>query len=599
MDRIRLLSKNVYDKIAAGEVIERPASVVKELVENSIDAGARAISVAITGGGLKEIRVVDNGRGIYPEDVKLAFEKHATSKISTAVDLGFIGTQGFRGEALYSICAVSSVEMKTKRAQCPEGTHARVTGANIEFIIPAGIPDGTSVIVSDLFFNLPARRKFMKKESAEAALVSDIVSRFILAYPEISFHYTSDGKTIYHSPGDGEMRSAIYCVYGADVSDAAVYVEHEANDIKVSGFVSRPGAPLKERRGGSVFVNRRYVKSGSLHDMVRSAYGETIVKGENPFFVLDIRLPLSAVDVNVHPNKLQVRFLDAASIEYVIKEAVSGACGEVRGAIVFPAEEIKRRADISVLQAGQSEFFSGFGNTPASSALKEQKLRETQTPAAPETYERCFVARENAISPESTETAAESENAPPPAPYRLIGTLGNAYILVEQAGDLLIIDQHAAHERILYERFKSAETDVSQALLEPVVVRLSHEQKNLLDENIDAFISAGFCVEPFGALDYKISAVPVAAASADPAALLGGALCAQKDGSGAALSRESVIKAACRGAVKAGDRLNDEELRCLVESYLSEGEPPTCPHGRPVITVITKKQLEKSFKRTV
>lgn len=599
MSEIKLLPKNISDKIAAGEVVERPASVVKELVENAIDAKASAISVSISDGGIREISVTDNGEGIAFRDVGLAFEKHATSKLFTLSDLDYISTQGFRGEALSSIAAVSITEMKTKRRDEETGTHMRVSGGRTDYVNPAGLPDGTSVNVSNLFYNVPARRKFLKKEAQEAAYVSDLVSRYILAFPEISFHYTSEGKTVYHSPGNGDLSSAVYCVYGSGIMDTIVFVEHRANDMRVSGYVSKPGAVMKNRRAGSVFVNRRYVRNTALHDMVRSAYGETLVKGEVPFFVLNIELPFSAVDVNVHPNKLQVRFKDSAAVEYVIKEAVSSACAAPRGSVLPDVNEPPKRGAVEMRapEGTQTEFFSGFSR----SVLKEQETAGTQQANA------CDMTDYAAVTPElqehETVEDAPPEEAEPPeiqvAGYRLIGSLGATYALVEQGGDLLIIDQHAAHERLLYEKFKSGNIPGSQALLYPYVFTASHEQKNVLDENIEAFVSAGFDIEPFGALEYKISAVPSVAAGAAAGELINDALAEIQAGGDVVLKREAIIRAACRSAVKAGDKLSDAELKSLVDSFLKSGVMPTCPHGRPVISVISKKQIEKSFKRIV
>lgn len=601
MGEIKLLPKNISDKIAAGEVVERPASVVKELVENAIDAKASAVSVNISGGGVKEISVTDNGVGISAEDVSLAFEKHATSKIFTQSDLDFISTQGFRGEALSSIAAVSVTDMKTKRRNEEAGTHTRVSGGRTDYINPAGLPDGTSVTVSNLFYNVPARRKFLKSDAQEAALVSDLVSRYILAFPEISFHYTSEAKTIYHSPGNGDLKSAIYCVYGSQIADTIVYVEHKVNDIRVSGYVSRPGTVMKSRRGGSVFVNRRYVRNAALHDMIKSAYGETLVKGEIPFFALDIELPLSAVDVNVHPNKLQVRFRDTAAVEYVIKEAVSKACTDVRGAVIAETSEPRKNAGVEMHmpEGVQTEFFSGFarqalspqGAMPHSAVLK---VKETETLRQNNIYE---ASEDNAEPGEYINNSAEEE--PALAAYRLIGSLGNTYALVEQGDNLLIIDQHAAHERLLYEKFKKASEPSSQRLLEPCVITVSHEQKNIIDDNIEAFSSAGFDVEPFGALEYKISAVPSFADITAVNELVNDALNEIQGSGDFVLKRDKIIRAACRSAVKAGDKLSNVELQSLIDSFLLTGVIPTCPHGRPVISVITKKQIEKSFKRII
>ena len=613
MREIKLLSKSISDKIAAGEVVERPLSVVKELVENAIDAGASAVSISITDGGVGEICVTDNGIGIAAGDVKLAFEKHATSKISTIRDLGYISTQGFRGEALSSIAAVSVVDMKTKRRSEEMGTHIRISGGRFDYARPVGLPDGTAVTVSNLFFNVPARLKFLKKASQEAAYVSDLVSRYILAFPEISFHYTSQGKTVYHSPGNGDLKSAVYCVYGSGIVDNISYVEHEAGGVNVSGYVSRPGTVMKNRRLGSVFVNRRYVRSTTLHDMVRSAYGETLVKGEFPFFALNITLSVSAVDVNVHPNKLQVRFHDIAAVEHVVKEAVSQACRKIHGQVdMTPPEKPQIKKTSVEMQppspvAEQAVFFSGFSKP----ALRE----ETQIPNAEQrgisAYEMNVSAEEDFAADdthEDTDNAQQTAHAsaadrgvlPDPVDYRLIGCFGKTYILAEAGESMLIIDQHAAHERLLYDQFKKSQSVMSQPLLMPHVMSVSHAQKNMIDENIEIFNSLGFDITPFGMLEYKISAVPSIAGGASADTLINDAMGEiTQYGGNAVLNRESVIRASCRSAVKAGDPLGETALQYLLDEFLKTNAIPTCPHGRPIITVITKKQLEKSFKRIV
>ena len=614
MGRIRLLAKNVSDKIAAGEVVERPLSVVKELVENAIDAGSSAISVSILGGGIREIRVADNGSGIAAEDASLVFEKHATSKIFTEQDLNFISTQGFRGEALASISSVAVVELKTKRRDEELGTIMRVSGGRVDEVSPAGLPDGTTIIVSTLFFNVPARLKFLKSEANEAAYVSDLISRYILAFPEISFHYTSQGKAVYHSPGNGSLRDAIYCVYGSDLLDNIVHVSHEAGDIRVDGFVSRPGLILKNRQKGSVFVNRRFVRNSALHDMIKSAYGPMLVKGESPFFALNIFLPVSAVDVNVHPNKLQVRFRNAVSVEYVLKEAVAQAGRQVHGSVKLePSSEpvetvqpktVEMQARPEVMQTA---LFSGFSRTvmretmTAAEDITEVRGYETDTmmyDASPAGVDEIEGADTNTA--EDVMVTEQAETLIQPFGDRLIGSFADTYILVEQGENLLIIDQHAAHERLLYDKFISGRFDASQPLLIPQVIKVSHAEKNMIDESIEAFQTLGFDIEPFGMLEYKIAAVPMLFYSAGLYEMIASALAEIGQGSeDVVIKRERIIKAACRSAIKAGDKLTDEELRSLVDSFLRTSVIPTCPHGRPVISVLTKKQIEKSFKRVM
>ena len=593
---IRILDKSVSNKIAAGEVVERPVSVVKELVENSIDAGAGAVSIDITEGGIKSITITDNGSGIASQEVKLAFEKHATSKITTLRDLNHIITQGFRGEALSSIAAVSVTDLKTKTQDEETGTHIRISGGRLDFCNPAGLPGGTSITVSNLFFNVPARRKFLKKSGQEAAYISDLVSRYILSFPEISFHYRSGGKTIYHSPGNGDLKEAIYCVYGSDVLDSIAYVDEAYGGIRVWGYVARPGTSMRSKNTGSIFVNRRYVRNRMLFDMVKSAYGQTLVKGDFPFFALNIDIPASLVDVNVHPNKLQVRFSDNAAVEHVINEAVSSACGSIYGKIelskpeeaVKPAVKVEMRTTDSFVQ---EELFSGFSRSVMKEEsdidyLSKEEIHIEKKTEDPYIQQETIIQDEPAFKTEQDEIIS----------YRVIGSFASTYILVEQSDNLLMIDQHAAHERLLYEKFIKEEQSASQRLMIPKVIKLSHEQMNTIDENIEVFRQLGFDMEPFGALEYKLSAVPSLIKEAGAQQLI---LEVLDDIKSPVIRKDDLIRTACRRAVKAHDKLSDKELQSLVDSFLKTDVIPTCPHGRPIITVLTKKQIEKSFKRTV
>ncbi len=597
---IRILDKSVSNKIAAGEVVERPVSVVKELVENSIDAGAGAVSIDITEGGIKSIIVTDNGSGIVSQEVKLAFEKHATSKITTLRDLNHIITQGFRGEALSSIAAVSVTDLKTKTKDEEAGTHIRISGGRLDFCNPAGLPGGTSITVSNLFFNVPARRKFLKKPGQEAAYISDLVSRYILSFPEISFHYRSGGKTIYHSPGNGDLKESIYCVYGSDILDSISYVDEAYGGIRVWGYVARPGTSMRSKNTGSIFVNRRYVRNRMLFDMVKSAYGQTLVKGDFPFFALNIDLPASLVDVNVHPNKLQVRFSDNAAVEHVISEAISSACSSIYGKVeLSPPEEREEPAKKVEMQTTdsfvQEELFSGFSRSvmkeeSAVDYLDTEEDKEVnniiQQPEASYIQQKTTIQEELTVLPEPVEIIS----------YRVIGSFASTYILVEQSENLLMIDQHAAHERLLYENFIIEEQTASQRLLIPKVIKLSHEQMNTIDENIEVFRQLGFDMEPFGALEYKLSAVPSLINEAGAQQLI---LEVLDDIKSPVIRKDDLIRTACRRAVKANDKLSEKELQSLVDSFLKTDVIPTCPHGRPIITVLTKKQIEKSFKRTV
>ncbi|MGI6161266.1 MAG: DNA mismatch repair endonuclease MutL [Christensenellales bacterium] len=622
MGNIRILDKSVYEKIAAGEVIERPASVIKELVENSIDAGATTITVEIKGGGVDYMRVTDNGRGIAAEDAELSFLRHATSKVYSEDDLNAISTLGFRGEALCSVAAVASAEITTRPEPAETGVYVKAQGGEILETRQAGCPAGTTVQVRKLFFNTPARLKFLKKAGGETAQVTDLVSRFILSKPKISFKYISNGRIIYHSPGDGMLRSAVYCIYGGDVAKMCSEIDYAAGNLSFQGLAGAPDAARANRTHQTIFVNGRYIKSAKISFTVARAYGNRLMTGKFPFFVLNIDLPFDAVDVNIHPNKLEVRFRNEDEVMRGVFHAVSEAMPQETGAksLLFdrieeqPALDNSNTSDIA--PGLNKDFFKGSQmQIDKPDRLDASDLFINDIDAK----RRGIILREDDdVSPHHDITARTSDE--PPASEEMqaeqkrmdgvlagdievMGALFDTYILAQYRDELIMIDQHAAHERLLYDEYKAAfdrRAVVSQPLLSPEVVEITAAEKELVMENLELFSSLGFVIEDFGAA-IAVRETPMLLGQPQPRKLIP-ELLDRLDSisfSQPKLKREALIMSACKHAAKGGDKLNQAEILALIEDTFKSESPLTCPHGRPIIIRIKKYDIEKSFKRQI
>lgn len=626
---IRALDPLVIGKIAAGEVVERPAFAIKELIENSIDAGATAITVEIRDGGLSYFRVTDNGCGIAPEDIRMAFARHATSKLRTAEELASIHTLGFRGEALASIAAVSRVEMTTRATGRESGTKAIVNGGVIESIQDAASPEGSAIIARDLFFNTPARRKFLKKPATEAGLVSDLVMRLILARPDISFRLINADRQVYHSPGNGNLRDALYSVLGRDVLSSLVEVKGSAAGCAVHGFVGVGEAARSSKTMQTFILNGRYVRNVFLSQALDEGCRERVMIGKHPICAIHLTMPYEAVDVNVHPNKLEVRFQDERTL-------MEGLARIVRSA--FEVEPLRAAPTLSVAEPtilhesralGDSVSPSeGKGSvavrpkvafTPPLSALPSQANRPTvrmrdSAVAPPVNTGRPSVDEFSSVPshiPHQPENEAEQEQIAIPAaalpeivPLKVLGVAWYEYVFTEADDKLYIIDQHAAHERILYERFnKALDTDViSQQLLVPQVVQLTHREHAALMLSLEDLTAAGFDIEDYGDRSIQVRAVPVILGVPQLKDFFGEL--ADRLGEYRAMPtqerrRDVLVKFACRKAVKAGDMLPRESIEQLIKEMLETGAPPTCPHGRPLVIAIDKTELDKRFRRIV
>lgn len=593
---IRILEPAVAAKIAAGEVVERPASIVKELVENAIDAKATSVTVDLIEGGLRQIRVTDNGEGMGFEDAALAFLRHATSKIATARDIENIGSLGFRGEALYSVAAVSMVELTTRETDAEAGTRVRMEGTEMKEHSVAGSPQGTTVVVKNLFYNTPARLKFMKKPGLEAAYAADIVIRLMLAHPEVAFRFVSNGRTLYQTVGDGSLKNAMLAIYGKDLLGELLPVMGERDGMTVSGLVGTPRAARSNRTWQSFFVNGRYIRSNRLSQVLEQTYGMRLMQHRHPVCALHIALPSGRVDVNISPNKMEVRFKDEPELLNLLASAVQRGLQEGGTAHTLtpgPLPSAFKKPEEAPPETGMLRF--GFeGCAPRILEVRESAgmmpvQESTQRTQKEEIAESLLPAQEAA------------EQALPPE-YRVLGQLFRTYLVVEMGESMYIVDQHAAHERILYDRFCAqarAGRVPSQQLIAPEIVTLSPAEYALLEPALDDLRALGFELEPFGGHAVRVQALPHILGGARMQDFLRELSMSGVAKDAAQLRHEKIAKLACKSAIKAGGVPSELELNALFALVLEKGEDITCPHGRPVLFKMTRTALEKTFGRIV
>ena len=631
MPKIIQLSPHVANLIAAGEVVERPASVVKELLENAVDAGASQVTVEIRDGGMTFLRVTDNGCGMSSEDAQTAFLRHATSKLRTADDLAAIGTMGFRGEALAAIASVSRIDLLTKTAGAISGTSLTLEAGVITEQSEAGCPDGTTIIVRDLFYNTPARMKFMKSDSVEGSRVASAVQLQALAHPQVAFRFLRDGKEVLSTPGTGGLEAAVYCVYGRE-SGRMIPVESRWEGYSLRRVISKPTDAGPSRALQTFFVNGRPVKSVLLIKAFEEAYRNQIMVGKFPACVLHLDLPASAVDVNVHPAKTEVKFLNEKAVFDCVHY---GALGALNKTPDRPQVQFKpvtpQQAPVSPAPAGpkatapaapkaaapkQENFFrtmtaQEFKNFSAAmtDAPKPSPLAAAAVAAAVE-RPAAVPVREQVILPvitpapaPKTEEIPEQQVLPMPVeiPWRLVGELYNSYILVEQGEEAFLIDKHAAHERILFEKLKANQEAISsQALLTAVVCQLSPEGVGILLANQALLDELGFEIDQFGESKVLIRQIPMDLSPEDAADALEGLaadLLAGRRERQDTIRDELLHTVACKAAIKAGWRTDEKELLSLVTQVMARDDLKHCPHGRPICITLSKKQLEKQFKR--
>ena len=624
MPKIQKLSQHVANLIAAGEVVERPASVVKELLENAVDAGAIKITVEIKDGGMTFLRVTDNGCGMEPEDARTAFLRHATSKLRTAEDLAAIETMGFRGEALAAIASVSRIDLMTKTKDSILGTSLHLEAGAITEESEVGCPDGTTIIIRDLFFNTPARMKFMKSDSVEGSRVAAAVHLQALAHPEVSFTFLRDGKQVLSTPGDGKLQSAVYCIYGRECAQM-VQVESKWDGYTLTGFVSKPTDARPSRSLQTFFVNDRPVVSKLLIKALEEAYRNQIMVGKFPACVLHLRLPASAVDVNVHPAKTEVKFLSEKSVFDCVHYGVLGALNKQvdrpqvqfkpTPAPVAPAPQPKAAPapkQQSFFRTMTAEEYKNF-TTVIKDAPQPKKETAAATVMAVE-RQQSIPLRETVIIPAATPAPTpiptpapkpEPEQTvlplPEEKPWRMVGELYNSYVIVEQGEDAYLIDKHAAHERILFEKLKAKQEAISsQMLLAPVPVRLSAEAAGELIANTALLMELGFEIEEFGDNTVLLRQIPMDLSpdmAAEAIETLAADLMAGRRGDKNTVRDELLHTVACKAAIKAGWVSDEKELLVLVKEVMAREDLKYCPHGRPICVSLSKKQLEKQFKR--
>ena len=654
MPVINILSPHVADMIAAGEVVERPASVIKELVENSFDAGARNITVAIEDGGATCIRVTDDGCGMAPEDAGVAFLRHATSKLRDERGLEAISTMGFRGEALAAISAVSEIELTTRRRGDREGTRVTLTAGDFPDMGPWGCPEGSTMTVRRLFYNTPARLKFLKSDRSEASACIQAALRCALGHPEVSLRFLRDGKEEFFSPGDGRMDSCVYALLGRDVAKDMLPCESQMDNMRVRGFVSSPAAGRGNRGAQYFYCNGRYIKSALLQSAVEQAYKNTLLTGRYPACVLYLELGYGSVDVNVHPAKTEVKFSAERQVFDLVYHAVlSALAGERPVAQARSVSETKNEKP-----APKSDFYrsmsvkefrdSGYSvKSPGATTAKSTSATAVITPPAPRQSIQTPREEPSVFNLRSPQTgfqtsmdlrpAAKSEPLPPistpeggqslgntgfstpdapkavensvqnvesfPLPdHKIVGEALKTYIIVEQGEALIFIDKHAAHERMIFDRLKQQERQImSQGLLCPVTLRVSGEDGELLEKNGQLLADLGFELEPFGENEYILRAVPADMLPEDARAAVE-EICEKlrrgKAPDPAAARDEILHTVACKAAIKAGWDTDEKELQRLVEAVLS-GQVKYCPHGRPVSITMSRKDLDKQFKRIV
>ena len=648
MPHIQVLDQVTIDKIAAGEVIERPASVVKELVENAIDAGATSVTVEIKDGGISLIRIMDNGCGIEHDEVRSAFLRHSTSKIRTVEDIAHIRSLGFRGEALSSIAAVTQTELITKTPDAELGTRYVIEGGKEVALEETGAPNGTTFLVRQLFYNVPARRKFLKTPVTEAGHIQDLLIHLTLSHPEVSFLFISNGQEKLRTSGSGKLKDVIYQVYGRDVAANLLDIDYEKGGLRISGYLGKPVITRGNRNFENFFVNGRYVKSPMISKSLEDAYRDFTMQHKFPFAVLHFHVDGEEIDVNVHPTKMELRFQRQQEVYNTVFEGVHRRLlepeliqkAEVPDPVTVPEASAPEKKPEERVKPGESPFLlkpkAAVKPEPAAEASDTQEAHDEDY-FIRKMRERVMAYHERSSSAEvrgadqiyrpekqeerireSVKYAAESKpeqldlfeehflKREVRAEYKLIGQVFDTYWLVQYQDSLYIIDQHAAHERVLYERTLKGMKDrafTSQYLSPPIILSLTMQEAELLRENMDRFARIGFEIEPFGGEEYAVRAVPDNLFSIAKKELLMEMIDDLADGISTSMTPElideKVASMSCKAAVKGNSRLSAQEVDALIGELLTLDNPYHCPHGRPTIIAMTKKELEKKFKRIV
>lgn len=642
MAQIQVLDSGTIDKIAAGEVVERPLSVVKELVENALDAGSKAITVETKDGGIEFIRVTDNGNGIAPDQVRNAFLRHATSKIRCAEDLGHIASLGFRGEALSSIAAVSKVEVITKPQENLTGVHLMLEGGAEKVFEEVGAPDGTTIMMRNLFFNTPVRRKFLKQPATEGSYIAELMEHMAMSHPEVSFKLQMNGQVRFHTSGNGDLKEVIYRIYGKEVSSNLVEISASMPGMEIQGYLGKPVLNRSNRNFENYFVNGRYIRSTLLSKAVEEGYKEFLMQHKFPFTVLHLKVDPELVDVNVHPTKMDVRFSDSMAFYDFLARSVSEALKkkEMIPEAVLDDKDIPG-AEIPVQQVGQVQPIQSKPQkytTPEPFETKrteqyrimEEAKYEADRPKVQDLISRPMWNKQQANSETPTENAKQPDNdvqitsgeqivsteqmnlfeekmlsADKKEEYRILGQIFDTYWLVAFRDKLFIVDQHAAHEKVKYEglikqyREKSV---ASQSLNPPIVVTLTAKEEQLLKEYEDVFAGLGFEVEEFGGNEYALRSVPTDLYGCREKEMFEEVMDELAEGpvtGNLTVVEEKIASMSCKAAVKGNNSMTTKEMEALIDELLTLDNPYNCPHGRPTIISMSKYEIEKKFKRIV
>ncbi len=620
INTIRLLDNNTINKIAAGEVIERPASVVKELVENSIDAMSTFITIEIEDGGKKYIRVTDNGTGINADNIELAFLRHSTSKIISVEDLQSLSTLGFRGEALPSIASVSQLELITRTKETVSGTHIFINGGQIIKKSEVGCPIGTTIILRNLFFNVPVRKKFLKSDTLESSYISDIIYKLALGNPGLKFKYIKDNKVILNTPGKSNIKSTIYSLLGKEFVNSMFDIAYSGDDIKIRGLISNPSFTRGNRNHQYTYVNGRYIKSEEITEIIENLYKTLIPINRFPVYAIYIDIKPELIDVNVHPTKTEIRFANKEDLRKVLSMSISSAFtnNDLIPEVTIPEIKDKEKE----VNQKQESFLDYDSKKTHSNILDSENTVKIDSFSKNELKDEIYLKKNYSKDniniddiirvldysvTESNESSYEKEpvikNNPIPD-LSIIGTLFDTYIMAEDRMEkqLYIIDQHAAHERIMYEKIKyQLESDevYMQQLITPQIINLSHSEMQLVKESMDLFKSIGFDIEEFGLNSIVIRSVPLVFGIPDAKILFLDILDNLKDEirSSYDIRIDKVMKLACSSAIKAGHNIKQLEINTLLNDLRKAKQPYTCPHGRPIIIKMTKYEIEKRFKR--
>lgn len=592
MSFVHVLDDNTINKIAAGEVVERPASVIKELVENAIDAKADRIEVEIMAGGTSFMRVSDNGIGMSREDAEKAILRHATSKIVQVDDLQAIATLGFRGEALPSIASVSRFNLQTRQAGAELGTEIRITGGKTTEIGAAGCNLGTTIRVEDLFFNTPARKKFLKTNNTESGRINEFIIKLAISHPEIAFKLINNNKSSLATPGRGDLKETLQSLYGASVGQSLLPLEFEDEDIKLWGFVSKPSAIRSSRSWQTFIVNGRIIASRAIAKAIDNAYHALIPKSGYPLIALNIEVPQYTIDVNVHPQKTEMKFEDEGRIFKAVYKAVldavrpKGQAGQL-GQLAAQADHVQQH-----VEKGLQEL--NFGQPVMNFPLREEK------PAM--TWQEGTTALAQDKSIKSVQSVVDEEEKLPTAGMIPIGQVDDTYIIAQDGDSLYIVDQHAAHERVLFDRFSAqAEHIPSQQLLVHLILDFSTHESQIIEENMELLAGLGFGLEPSGPNQFRLIEVPADVPSGQAEEFIREVLASMEElhRPTAAELRQAVLAiTACKAAIKAGFKLNYRQMEILLQELNDTAMPYTCPHGRPTIIKFSSDELAKMFKRT-